>query len=101
MEILCLNDLIAGATGGTRTIMPGFLDREVLSRNDGRQLYPCCPPAPARLPPPGTMVRTVAYNSGIKIRFKVVAAIIPPNTVVPTEMRPAFPAPVASTSGTT
>src|ERR1700752_2980065 len=38
---------------------------------------------------------------GINKRFSVVAAIMPPNTVVPTETRPAAPAPVATISGTT
>jgi hypothetical protein len=37
----------------------------------------------------------------MKIKLSEVAAIIPPNTVVPTETRPAFPAPVANTRGTT
>src|SRR5947208_15946950 len=50
---------------------------------------------------PGTMLRTMTYNTGIKTRFSVVAAIVPPKTVVPTEMRPARPAPCASANGTT
>jgi hypothetical protein len=50
---------------------------------------------------PGTMLLTITYSTGMKTRFSVVAAIIPPKTVVPTEMRPARPAPCASTNGTT
>src|ERR1700687_2802245 len=37
----------------------------------------------------------------MKSKFRLVAAIMPPNTVVPTETRPAAPAPRATTSGTT
>src|SRR6266850_347118 len=50
---------------------------------------------------PGTIPLTITYRTGMKIRFSVVAAIMPPKTVVPTEMRPARPAPRAKTSGTT
>src|SRR6266850_967564 len=50
---------------------------------------------------PGTIPLTITYSTGMKIRFSVVAAIMPPKTVVPTEMRPARPAPRAKTSGTT
>src|ERR1700738_3924096 len=49
----------------------------------------------------GTRLRTTTYKTGINSRFRVVAAIIPPKTVVPTEIRPARPAPDAKTSGTT
>src|SRR6266403_559741 len=38
---------------------------------------------------PGTIPLTITYSTGMKIRFSVVAAIMPPKTVVPTEMRPA------------
>ena len=47
------------------------------------------------------MLFTITYSTGINRRFNVVAAIIPPNTVVPTDILPARPAPRASTSGTT
>src|SRR5438552_214281 len=50
---------------------------------------------------PGTRLRTITYRTGMKTRISVVAAIIPPKTVAPTEMRPARPAPCASTNGTT
>src|SRR5438309_1000227 len=50
---------------------------------------------------PGTRLRTITYRTGMKTRISVIAAIIPPKTVAPTEMRPARPAPCASTSGTT
>src|SRR5580658_10418931 len=49
----------------------------------------------------GTKLFTSTYKTGINSRFKLVAAIIPPNTVVPTETRPATPAPCATTNGTT
>ena len=50
-----------------------------------------------RRPPPLTTLRTITYSTGMNSKFSVVAAIIPPNTVVPTEILPARPAPVAST----
>src|SRR5712664_1229816 len=50
---------------------------------------------------PGMKLRTITYRTGMNTKFSVVAAIIPPKTVVPTETRPARPAPCANTSGTT
>jgi hypothetical protein len=43
----------------------------------------------------------IRYSTGIKNRFSTVDMIIPRKTVVPTEWRPASPAPFAKTSGTT
>src|SRR5229473_189271 len=40
---------------------------------------------------PGMMLRTITYRIGMNTKFSVVAAIIPPKTVVPTETLPARP----------
>ena len=44
---------------------------------------------------------TTVKNSGVKNTPRTVAASIPPNTPVPSELRLPAPAPVAMTSGTT
>ena len=85
---------LATQAGGVSASAPSRVwNRASLVPDEGATGYEAGATFTSRPARPGTSVRTTTYSTGMKTTLRNVDTSMPPNTAVPTEWRPAWPAP--------